>query len=209
MQSKNSLNNQKPASFIEQARRNQIIEATIEVLARYGYVNTSFARIGKHAGISPSLISYHFKNKEDLTDAVLKWVIKMRADHVQSEVAKAAGATDKLRAAIEADMMNLGAEPKYFQALSEVIFSKRSAEGSMVFLGDQEDPALTIIRDILKTGQQNGEFGDFDADDLACIIDGARDTFLAQLAMRPDADLKKFTNNLIIFALTIVKKEQS
>lgn len=194
-------------SFIEQARRSQIIEATIDTLAAYGYVNTSFARIARQTGISPSLISYHFKNKEDLTNEVFKWVMNMRSAYLQEKMAGATTATEKLRIALEADMTNLGTQPKYFQAMNEVVFSKRDDKGSLVFLGGGEDPALTMLRDILKLGQKSGEFRKFDADDFARIIDGARDTFLAQIAQRPEADLGKFTKNLISFALKVAVKE--
>ncbi|SFB20022.1 transcriptional regulator, TetR family [Amycolatopsis marina] len=60
-----------PGSFIEQARRAQIIQATIDVLAEHGYGAASFARIARHASISPGLISYHFHSKDGLMRGVL------------------------------------------------------------------------------------------------------------------------------------------
>ena len=44
-------------SFIAEARREQIIEATIATLDEIGYVNASLAQIAKRAGISTPLIS--------------------------------------------------------------------------------------------------------------------------------------------------------
>ena len=40
----------------------------IEVLAELGYAQTSFARIAERAGISKSVISYHFAGKDELLD---------------------------------------------------------------------------------------------------------------------------------------------
>lgn len=62
------------SSFIEAARRNQIVEATISVVAESGYTAASFARIAKRASISPGLITYHFHKKEALMRAVLQTV---------------------------------------------------------------------------------------------------------------------------------------
>ncbi|MFD6455458.1 TetR family transcriptional regulator, partial [Nocardia sp. NPDC060220] len=39
-------------SFIEEARRRQIIAATVEVVSELGYANASLARIAERAGIS-------------------------------------------------------------------------------------------------------------------------------------------------------------
>lgn len=207
MQSKNSSANQeaKP-SFIELARRKQIIEATITVLAEHGYMNTTFARIGKQAGISPSLISYHFKDKEELTQEVLLSLSKDRVAVATQAIADVSNARDKLITLLEADIANMGTQPHHFQAMVEVLFGMRGVKGSMTYLGDNEDPAFTLVLSILEEGKQNGTFGDIDCYNLAIIIDGARDTFLAQLAMRPGFSLEKFTKTLTTFVLQAVQK---
>ncbi|HSX02497.1 MAG TPA: TetR/AcrR family transcriptional regulator [Candidatus Saccharimonadia bacterium] len=204
----NSDNQDSNRSFIEQARRTQIIDATVAVLAEYGYVNTSFARIGKQAGISASLISYHFKDKDELTTAVLKTISRDRAEHVQAEVAKATTATDRLRTALEADLAHMGTRPQRFQATVEVIFGLRGNKGALAYLGDHNDPSFTLVHDILVAGQKSGEFGQFDATNLAIILDAARDTFLAQLPLRPSFNLEQFTKTLVAFALDAVRKDR-
>ena len=129
-------NNGSDKTFIEQARRHQIIEATVDTLAQYGYVNTSFARIAQHVGISPSLISYHFKNKEELTNEVFNSIALRRVNYVTERVERAASATDKLRVALESDLANMGTQPKYFHALNEILFSMRGKNGALTYLGD-------------------------------------------------------------------------
>jgi Bacterial regulatory proteins, tetR family len=55
-----------------QARREQIVQATIDVLAERGYAGTTFDAICAHAGLSSKrLISYHFATKDDLLATVL------------------------------------------------------------------------------------------------------------------------------------------
>jgi AcrR family transcriptional regulator len=213
MHSKNSPSDQsKPErSFIEQARRAQIVEATIEVLADYGYINLSFSRIAKHAKISPSLISYHFKDKKELLYEVLTSISMDRIQHVQPVIDAAPTATDKLRVAIEADLAHMGTHPKRFPAIVEISFNSRDANGRITYMADESDeprtdPATKLLEDIMRDGQKNGEFGDFDVEHAALIIDAARDNFLALLPLRPDSDLERFSNNLVGTALMIVKK---
>ncbi|WP_420793476.1 TetR/AcrR family transcriptional regulator [Roseinatronobacter alkalisoli] len=47
-------------SFIEEARRRQIVDAAIRVLAREGYAKAPFSCIKAEAQISKSTIMYHF-----------------------------------------------------------------------------------------------------------------------------------------------------
>ena len=73
MNSEKSVNSQKKEkrSFIEEARRAQIIEAAIDVIADLGASQSSLAKIAERANISTSLILYHFKDKEELFNIVL------------------------------------------------------------------------------------------------------------------------------------------
>lgn len=210
MQSKNSLSNQ-PApkrSFIEEARRTQIVEATTGVLAEYGYTNTSFVRIGKQAGISPSLISYHFKDKDELTREVLATITRKRLSHIEQALSGATAAAEKLRTILEADLAYMGTRPQQFQATIEILFNHRSVKGVMDFLGET-DTLQHMVRDVLISGQESGEFGAFDAISLALIIDAARDSFLAQLSHHPDYDLEAFTRTLVELALSAATKGKS
>ena len=72
MRTKNTPGGQKPATFIEAARRAQIIECAIETIATLGYVRASLAQIAKCAGISKSVITYYFHSKDELIEEVVK-----------------------------------------------------------------------------------------------------------------------------------------
>jgi TetR/AcrR family transcriptional repressor of bet genes len=41
-------------------RRQQIIEATIEVLALRGYARITLTEIAKHAGLTQAIVNFHF-----------------------------------------------------------------------------------------------------------------------------------------------------
>lgn len=205
MQPINNTTNQ-GKSFVEQARRAQIVEATISALAEHGYMNTSFSKIAKQAGISASLISYHFKNKEELTEEVYKSIIQGRAAHVGTKIDAATTASDKLRAALEADLAYMGTRPELFQALLEILFVARSKIDAASHRGDDIHAGFIPIADILKAGQASGEFGNFDAFNMAIIIDSARDGFLGQLAGHPEFDLEEFSRTLIATIFAIIKK---
>lgn len=195
-------------SLTEEVRRAQIVEATTEVLAKYGSINTSFTRITKQAGLSsPGLISYHFKNKEELLHEVLESIMRKRMTHMYTAIEAASTATDKLQAALEADFRYMADQPELFAAIVEVFYSLRNPEGLMAYMDDNDGEPLKVVVDILRLGQKNGEFGRFDAYNLALIIDGARTQFLAQQLRRPSFNPELFCETLLAFALQSVKNQ--
>jgi TetR/AcrR family transcriptional repressor of bet genes len=60
-------------------RRQQIVEATVVVMARAGFDGASVQAIAKQAGLSPGLLHHHFGNKHEILLAVL--------DHLEAWVA--------------------------------------------------------------------------------------------------------------------------
>ena len=51
---------------VRSIRRDQILEAAEHLVARQGWAQTSFAEICREAGVSNGVLTYHFKDKEDL-----------------------------------------------------------------------------------------------------------------------------------------------
>ncbi|MCK5274508.1 MAG: TetR family transcriptional regulator C-terminal domain-containing protein [Alphaproteobacteria bacterium] len=47
-------------------RREQLIEATMKTIARYGYARTTMAHVAKTAGLSQGIVNFYFKTKEAL-----------------------------------------------------------------------------------------------------------------------------------------------
>ena len=82
-------------SFVEAARRAQIVEAAIATIAEEGYARASFVRIAKRAAISPGLISYHFTAKDELITEVLR-TFAQRVDRAMAWAGEVAGHVEAL-----------------------------------------------------------------------------------------------------------------
>jgi TetR/AcrR family transcriptional regulator, transcriptional repressor of bet genes len=61
-------------------RREQILAAAERLLARNGWARTTFADICKEAGISNGVLTYHFKDKDEILLAVLEKVSRTSSD---------------------------------------------------------------------------------------------------------------------------------
>jgi betaine-aldehyde dehydrogenase len=56
----------------EEARRQQLIEVTIDSLAEVGYVGSTLAQIAQRAGVSPGLVAHYFDDKDGLLEATFR-----------------------------------------------------------------------------------------------------------------------------------------
>ena len=60
----------------EEARRQQLIEVTIDSLAQVGYVGSTLAQIAQRAGVSPGLVAHYFGDKDGLLEATFRSLAK-------------------------------------------------------------------------------------------------------------------------------------
>ena len=62
----------KDSQQLAQDKKQLIIDAAFEVLGEKGMAKTSIKEIAAQAGITPGLVHYHFKNKDELLAAVVR-----------------------------------------------------------------------------------------------------------------------------------------
>src|SRR6266849_6959669 len=77
-------------------RRQQIITGAERLLARNGWAATTFADICKEAGISNGVLTYHFKDKDEILLAVLENVSRTSTDRFFSLLQEQTSWQDKL-----------------------------------------------------------------------------------------------------------------
>jgi AcrR family transcriptional regulator len=165
----------KGQSFIADARRTQIMNAAVTTLDEIGYVNASLAQIAKRAGISTALISYHFEDKLDLMNHTLMALLENATTFVQTRIQPADSNQAKLHTYISASLDYQAAYPERFNALLEIIFNARTPDNVPYYKleDDEEEPLLLELQHILRLGQENGEFRQFNVLVMANAIQGA------------------------------------
>lgn len=191
-----SIQNMAKRSFIEEARRSQIVAAAIDTLAEVGYVKASLAQIAKRAGISTSLIPYHFKDKDDLMEQLVNEISMAWLNYVQDKLDGGTSAREKLHIYLESNLAYMGTRPKHFMALLELVFNVRDDDGSLRYVVDEADPSMISLEKLLSEGQQNGEFRPFDVHQVAIAIRGSIDQFLGQMN-KEGAELEIYTSEII------------
>jgi TetR/AcrR family transcriptional regulator, fatty acid metabolism regulator protein len=186
-------------TFIEEARRRQIVQSAVEVIAEYGLPNASLARIAKDAGISKGVISYHFNGKDDLLHQIVADYGHAEQEAIWPTVSAAGTAADALRRYIDAYVNFIGTRPRHLKAVLEILFSLRDNSGKLQFDISSEEVVeheLQPLESLLHRGQETGEFRQFDPRVMAISIRGAIDNVAMQMITYPDLDVELYRSEM-------------
>ncbi len=98
---------------IKEIRREQLIVATIDVIARKGFSELTLAEVAETAKLSTGIVNFYFKSKDALLAATLAHMIDEYQRYWRANV-EAAGpsAAEKLTAMLEGDFQRLIANRK-------------------------------------------------------------------------------------------------
>lgn len=88
----------------KEVRRQQLIEATIDSLAKRGYSETTMADVADGAKLSRGIVNFHFESKEKLLVATLQYMYDEYSTHWRNAYDRAGDNTaDQLKALVTAD----------------------------------------------------------------------------------------------------------
>ena len=179
-------------SFIETARRAQIVAAAIDTIAELGYARASFAQIARRAGLSSTgLISYHFGGKDELIAAVVDEVVGAMGRFMGDRMRTASAPREALRVYIEGNVEFIASHRSEMKALLDVFMN-----GGFHYDTDSEQAVLSPVEEILRAGQAAGEFRGFDTKVMSTLIQRAIDGLPFLLAAEPDLDLNAYASEV-------------
>src|ERR1700750_1795104 len=72
----------------KEVRQLQLIEGTIDSLARRGYSETTMADVADGAGLSRGIVNFHFESKDKLLVATLQYMADEYAVHWRNSLRK-------------------------------------------------------------------------------------------------------------------------
>lgn len=177
-------------TFVEQARRRQITTAAIEILAAHGYRGATFARIAAHAGISPSLISYHFSTKAELMGQVVSDILADLDTALEDQLAGASGHSAALRILIEAQVRYFAEHTTEVLALGHLDQADEETVSSS--LGGHLHQALEEMETLFADGQAAGEFAEFPTRPMAVTLLAALNAVPGELFTNPRTDTSAY-----------------
>jgi AcrR family transcriptional regulator len=171
-----------PRPQIDHIRKPQILAAAAEVIAERGLASTRIADVADRAGTSPPAVLYWFDSKDDLlTDALI-----VDEDRFYGAITERLSALerprDRLRLLIEACAV------EYDCKLWMELWGRALRDpGAAAARRRLDDRWREQIAGVIRVGQQDGEFGPVDPDDIAAALASMLDGLAVQVTLRDPA----------------------
>ena len=185
-----------PSTFTQRKRRDQLVDCAIDAIVDLGFQGMSVGEVGRRAGVSKGVVSYHFAAKDDLIYEVVKQIFDSITDFLESRLRRTSPETfvaDYITAWVNYYRIHA----RYMLAIGEIWSNFRDETGHPHF-GDQAVAGeLAIVQRVLELGQADGSRGQFSARVMAVSIKAALDALLGQLASDPDLDLEAYGAELV------------
>jgi AcrR family transcriptional regulator len=197
-------------TFIENARRQQIVVAAIDTIAEVGYGQASLARIAARIGISKGVISYHFAGKDDLIKQVVIDVVEAGRAYILPRVLAESTGPAMLRAYIGSNLSFMREHRNYMVAVVEILRNGAfTTDGGRRVDGRDIDVAAHLLEEQLARLQAGGELrSDFDPGVMAVAIRATIDVVPHRLVLDPDFDIDKYASEIAnIFDLATRAKD--
>ncbi len=188
----------KERTFIENARRQQIVAAAIDTIAEVGFAQASLARIAKRIGISKGVISYHFAGKEDLIRQVVIEIIEASRAYIIPRVFAESIGPARLRAYIESNLAFMREHRNSMVAILDIARNGGvMADGRRRVDGRDANVATHLLEEELARLQAEGELRrDFDPGVMAVAIRAAIDSVPHRLVRDPDLDVDHYATEI-------------
>ena len=188
-------NEERRPTFVEEARRRQIVVAASETIAEEGYTRASFARIAKRASISPGLITYHFRTKERLMEAVMEHVGSRLDRAMEGGPEPLEGFEDGLRRIVRGHVTHSARHPEEM-AVREEITRADLPESLRDRVEQGQASGRAELVGFLTEGQQHGEFRAFDPEVFTDALFAALGSASRQLRGRDEAECEAYAGEL-------------
>lgn len=192
------MRSERAKTFTEQARRRQIVDGALEVIAEQGYPQASLARIAEHIGIAKSAVLYHFTSKSEVVEAVFTEIFTRGVAVIVPAVNAETTAAAKLSAYIRAHIGFVAANRSAAVTMLELVSGYRDADGLRVDQAAAKavaehpptgDLAALDPHAIFAEGLESGEFRELSPLFMKNILRGALDSAAQEYARDPAYDV--------------------
>ena len=139
-------------------RKNQILDAAMEVITQNGYENSRMDDVVKSSNMSKGAIYWYYKSKKDLyLDLVNYWVMRY-SDMVAKIMEKDQKASNQLKQILNYFIDEYEKDPEPFKALTEFWSMAQKDDDFHNKVQKVYAAFLEVIESIITNGKNSGEF---------------------------------------------------
>jgi AcrR family transcriptional regulator len=170
---------------IAEARRGQMLQAALDVISERGFADTRIADIAERIGISPALVIYYFKTKDQLlTEAIRFYEDTWYADGKQRMDALPTAAR-RLEEFVAMSLLPDGeTDPMTDWRLWLDFWVQAARNADVASVRQKSDERWRdVIVSLVLAGQEAGEFASINPESFAIFLSALLDGLTVQIAL--------------------------
>ena len=170
-----------PRPRLDHVRRPELLEAAAAVIRRRGLENARVADVAEEAGTSAPSVLYYFASKAELLNEALTSAEERFYEQLASSLDGIESARERLGVIVESG----AGEGDYDAALWMELWAKALRDPELAATRAELDGRWRrTIAEVVRYGQERGEFKDTDPDEFAILLGSLLDGLSVQIALR-------------------------
>lgn len=176
----------KPRTASKEERRQQLIDATIKSIRKYGISGTTMTTITRIAGLSTGLANFHFKTKEILFQETLRFLAEEHHEQWKKSYEQADLAPEAKLLAIVAAHFHPRICSRKKIAVWYGFFGEAGARASYRQLVNEIDSERRAVSTVLcQQMVKEGGYENIDPENITFTLEGLYDGFWLNMLMYP------------------------
>ncbi|HWE84570.1 MAG TPA: TetR/AcrR family transcriptional regulator [Terracidiphilus sp.] len=139
-------------------RRRQFVEIAFDLIAEKGLEGLRFQDVAAQAGVNSATLLHQFPSKEDLIQAVVRFVVEEKQAEPNAPGGQAGNAAEELRQEFEGLGQFIEEDPGFFVVLTEIGLRARRDDAVAALVVAREQFRDRRLGDILRRGIAEGVF---------------------------------------------------
>jgi AcrR family transcriptional regulator len=166
-------------------RREQMLRAALEVIADRGYADTRIADVAERIGISPALVIYYFKTKDQLLTEAIRYLENIWFADGQRRMSALPTAVARIEEIVAMSCLpEADAEPHSSWTLWLDFWALAARNAEVAGLRQKDDERWRdLVGSLVRSGQEAGEFRAVDPDDFATLLCSLLDGLAIQIGL--------------------------
>ncbi|HXW88813.1 MAG TPA: TetR family transcriptional regulator C-terminal domain-containing protein [Streptosporangiaceae bacterium] len=166
-------------------RRVQMLHAALEIISERGYAETRIADVAERAGVSPALVIYYFKTKDQLLTEAIRYYEDTWYAVGQARIARLPTAAERLEEFVAMSCLDSAdPEPGSSWQLWLDFWAQAARNEAVAGVRRKSDERWReVISSLVREGQEAGEFREIDATSFAIYLSALLDGLTVQIAL--------------------------
>jgi AcrR family transcriptional regulator len=166
-------------------RRAQILQAAIDVISERGYADTRIADVAERSGVSPALVIYYFKTKDQVLTEAMRHYEDRWHEEGQRRMAQLPTAAVRLEEIVAMSCLpEADPEPRSSWQLWLDFWVQAARNSEVASMRRRSDERWRkVITELVLAGQKAGEFREVDTGSFAVCLSSLLDGMAIQIAL--------------------------